>query len=73
MSTYLCIFRDFISDFDLMIEKKKEERQKQRRRRKDIDMINDNDDLIADMIGKMKVAAEVHRHICVSFCIDIQL
>ncbi|XP_046553300.1 IWS1-like protein isoform X2 [Haliotis rubra] len=54
---------NFVSDFDLMIERKKEERQRQRRKRKDCDMINDNDDLIADMIGKMKLAAEEDREL----------
>ena len=48
-----------MSDFDVMLEKKKAERQASRRKRKDVDIINDNDDLIADMVQKMKVAAEV--------------
>ena len=48
-----------MSDFDLMMQKKKEEMRRNRRKRKDADMINDNDDLIADMITKMKEAAEV--------------
>lgn len=50
-----------VSDFDLMMAKKKEENQKRRRKRKDFDLINDSDDLIADMINKMKVAAEEDR------------
>ncbi|XP_071084935.1 IWS1-like protein [Haliotis cracherodii] len=54
---------NFVSDFELMMERKKEERQRQRRKRKDCDMINDNDDLIADMIGKMKLAAEEDREL----------
>ena len=49
----------FVSDFDLMMAKKKEEMQRQRRKRKDVDLINDNDDLIADLIVKMKEAANV--------------
>ena len=32
---------------------------RQRRKRKDVDLINDNDDLIADLIVKMKEAANV--------------
>ena len=53
-------FRDFVSDFDLMIERKKAEQRRQKgNKRKDGDLINDNDDLIADMICKMKEAAEV--------------
>ena len=57
----LCCFhlRMFISDFDMMMAKKKEEMQRQRRKRKDVDLINDNDDLIADLIVKMKEAANV--------------
>lgn len=54
----LCLYRG-ASDFDVMMMRKKEETRKNRRKRKDADMINDNDDLIADMITKMKEAAEV--------------
>jgi hypothetical protein len=43
----------------MMLEKKKEEMRKRRRRRKDVDIINDNDDLIDALIGRMKMAAEV--------------
>lgn len=42
-----------------MLEKKKEEMRSRRKKRKDIDIINDNDDLIDALIGKMKMAAEV--------------
>jgi len=41
-----------------MMMRKKEE-QTMKRRRKDIDIINDNDDIIAGLIGDMKHAAEV--------------
>lgn len=41
-----------------MMMRKKEE-QSLKRRRKDIDIINDNDDIIAGLIGDMKHAAEV--------------
>ncbi|KAK6622674.1 hypothetical protein RUM43_008516 [Polyplax serrata] len=51
---------DMLSDFDLMLQKKKEEQTK-RRKRKDIDIINDNDDIIAQLIGDMKAAAEEDR------------
>ncbi|XP_050529521.1 protein IWS1 homolog isoform X2 [Daktulosphaira vitifoliae] len=51
-----------VSDFDLMMMKKKEE-QSWKRRRKDIDIINDNDDIIAGLIGDMKHAAEVDRQL----------
>lgn len=40
-----------------MLARKKEERR--RRKRKDVDIINDNDDLIAHLIQQMKQAAEV--------------
>ncbi|XP_069105402.1 protein IWS1 homolog [Argopecten irradians] len=54
---------DFVSDFDLMMMKKKEESRKNRKKRKDFDIINDNDDLIVDMIKKMKEAAEADREL----------
>lgn len=41
-----------------MMARKKEERRK-RGRRKDVDIINDNDDLIAHLIQQMRAAAEV--------------
>ncbi|KAI8772535.1 protein IWS1 isoform X2 [Biomphalaria glabrata] len=53
----------FVSDFDLMMQKKKEEMSRQRRKRKDVDLINDNDDLIADLIVKMKEAANLDREL----------
>lgn len=56
---YICLNSDHaISDFDLMMMKKKEE-QSIKRRRKDIEIINDNDDIIAGLISDMKQAAEV--------------
>ncbi|XP_046852838.1 protein IWS1 homolog isoform X2 [Xenia sp. Carnegie-2017] len=51
----------FVSDFDLMMEKKREENRKARRRRKDCDIINDNDDFVANIIKTMKEAAEEDR------------
>ncbi len=47
-----------MSDFDLMLMRKKEEKSG-RRRKKDIDIINDNDDIIAQLISDMKHAAQV--------------
>ena len=47
-----------MSDFDLMMAKKKEENSK-RRKRRDVDLISDSDDLIADIIAQMRLAAEV--------------
>ena len=48
-----------VSDFDAMLEKRKAEMSKRRRKKKDIDILNDNDDMISDMIRRMKEAAEV--------------
>ncbi|EFX80798.1 hypothetical protein DAPPUDRAFT_196656 [Daphnia pulex] len=50
---------EFVSDFDLMMARKKDEKRK--RKRKDVDIINDNDDLIAHMIQQMKAASEEDR------------
>lgn len=44
-------------DFDIMMAKKKEENSKKRRRR-NYDIINDNDDIIAEIINQMKDAVE---------------
>lgn len=46
-----------MSDFDVMLQRKKEEKKK--RKRKDIDIINDNDDIIAQLLADMKNAADV--------------
>lgn len=51
-----------VSDFDVMLMKKKEE-QTRRRRRRDIDIINDNDDIIAQLLSDMKNAAEDDRRL----------
>lgn len=51
---------DFASDFDLMLARKREEKTK-RRKKNDIDLINDNDDLIAQMLQQMRQAAEDDR------------
>ncbi len=49
---------EFVSDFEAMLARRKEEQTK-RRRRKDIDIINDNDELIAGLLNEMRNAAEV--------------
>ena len=54
-----CYCSDMVSDFDAMLEKRKAEMSKRRRKKKDIDILNDNDDMISDMIRRMKEAAEV--------------
>lgn len=41
-----------------MLQRKKEEKTN-RRKRKDIDIINDNDDIIAQLLVDMRHAAEV--------------
>lgn len=45
-------------DFDVMMQRKKEESYR-RRKRKNFDIINDSDDVIADLISQMKQAADV--------------
>ena len=49
---------DGLSDFDLMLLRRKEE-QSRRRKRRDIDLINDNDDSIAQLLQEMRNAADV--------------
>lgn len=51
---------DTLSDFDRMLARKKDE-QSRRRKRKDIDIINDNDDIIAQLLADMKCAYEEDR------------
>lgn len=48
----------FVSDFDLMIQKKKEMNKTLRKKRKNVDIISDSDDAVARMITQMKEAAE---------------
>lgn len=56
----LSIYSDneFVNDFEAMLAKKKEDSGK-RRKRRDIDIINDNDDIIDQLIQDMRAAAEV--------------
>lgn len=60
----LCLFSNsnFISDFDAMLLRKKEEKRV-RRRKRDIDLINDNDDLIDQLIINMKNASDDDRQL----------
>lgn len=46
-----------VYDFDIMMAKKKEENSRKRRRR-NYEVINDNDDFIADIINQMKSAVD---------------
>lgn len=50
---------DSQSDFDRMLARKKE--MSRRRKRKDIDIINDNDDIIAQLLADMKCAYDEDR------------
>lgn len=54
--------QQFESDFEAMLARKKEEKTK-RRKRNDIDLINDNDDLIAHLLQSMREAAEEDREL----------
>lgn len=47
-----------VYDFDIMLERRKEINSR-RRRRKNVDIINDSDDVIAELIQEMKQAADV--------------
>lgn len=51
-----------MSDFELMLQRKREEQSK-RRKRKDIDIINDNDDIIAQLLADMRNAADEDRRL----------
>lgn len=53
---------EFVSDFEAMLSRKREEKTK-RRKRRDIDIINDNDDIIDQLIQNMRVAAEEDREL----------
>lgn len=53
---------NFISDFDAMLLRKKDEKRFKRRKR-DIDLINDNDDLIDQLIMNMKGASDDDRQL----------
>uniref|UniRef100_A0A0K0DJA2 TFIIS N-terminal domain-containing protein n=1 Tax=Angiostrongylus cantonensis TaxID=6313 RepID=A0A0K0DJA2_ANGCA len=56
-------FSGFEWDFDLMLREKKAERKRKRRRRDaGIDIINDDDGLIAHMVNAMKNAAKEDRY-----------
>lgn len=43
----------------MIMQQKKEERAKGRRKKRNVDIINDNDDLIVDLLRRMREAAEV--------------
>lgn len=54
---------EFVSDFDKMMERRKAEMGKRRRKRKEVEEINESDDLISELIQKMKTAAEDDREL----------
>lgn len=54
--------QEFASDFEAMLARKREEKSK-RRKRRDIDLINDNDDIIAHLLQSMKDAADEDREL----------
>ncbi|CAH8452730.1 unnamed protein product [Schistosoma turkestanicum] len=54
---------EFVSDFDRIMEKKKEELRRRRRRNRDIEFLNDSDDLIVETISRMKSAADEDRQL----------
>lgn len=53
---------EFVSDFEAMLARKRDEKTK-RRKRRDIDIINDNDDIIDQLIQNMRQAAEEDREL----------
>lgn len=54
-----------------MLQKKRDEKSA-KRKRKDIDIINDNDDIIAQLLSDMKAAAEVcaFKNVHISTCLN---
>lgn len=63
LSIFFNYFSDFEYDFDVMMRKRKAENSKARRKRKDIDVINDSDELIQFLCEQMKEAARVSRSV----------
>ncbi|KRY18842.1 Protein IWS1 -like protein [Trichinella patagoniensis] len=51
----------FVSDFDLMMQKRKMQNRRRRRRCENVDFISDADDTINDLIERMNVAAQADR------------
>ncbi|KAI2801869.1 hypothetical protein RDWZM_000673 [Blomia tropicalis] len=47
-----------VYDFDIMLQRRKEMNSKRRGRRKNVDIINDSDDIIAELIHEMRQAAD---------------
>eukprot|EP00061_Rhincodon_typus_P017839 g46723.t1 len=54
---------DFVSDFEMMLQKKKDQNRKRRRNRDGGTFISDADDVVSAMITKMNEAAEEDRQL----------
>ncbi|TGZ76013.1 hypothetical protein CRM22_000055 [Opisthorchis felineus] len=54
---------EFVSDFDRIMARKREQLSRRRRRNRDIDFLNDSDDIILSVISQMKEAAEQDRQL----------
>lgn len=54
-----CFYSGIVYDFDIMLQRRKEMNSKRRGRRKNVDIINDSDDIIAELIHEMRQAADV--------------
>uniref|UniRef100_A0A5S6R1T1 TFIIS N-terminal domain-containing protein n=1 Tax=Trichuris muris TaxID=70415 RepID=A0A5S6R1T1_TRIMR len=52
---------DFVSDFDLMMQKRKAENRKRRSRQRNYDFITDSDDTISAVVNMMNKAAKADR------------
>ncbi|KAA3670058.1 transcription factor SPN1 [Paragonimus westermani] len=53
----------FVSDFDKIMARKREELSRKRRRNRDIEFLNDSDDMILAMISRMREAADTDRQL----------
>ena len=53
--------RPLVYDFDLMMEKRRAQQRRSRKRKRDINDLTVDDDIVEDLIGKMRHAAEEDR------------
>ena len=53
--------RPLVYDFDLMMEKRRAQQRRSRKRKRDINDLTVDDDIVEDLIGKMRHAAEGDR------------
>lgn len=54
---------EFVSDFDRIMERRKQENRRKRSRNKDVEFLNDGDDLINEMMTSMRNAADEDRQL----------